>query len=1136
MTTAILQETNPKTTAATSAPIIQVGATTTIVKGYISSINGLSITDASAGGANLQVTLTDSHGLLNAGVNNLIVSGANTDKLTLTGTLSAINKALAGLTDTNSTLGADPIKVSVTDTGDGLTASASQGVNVVPPLSLSGLTTAGTGSDVSTVNPFANLVLTDALHPDSVGASISFTAANGVLSGSNLSAASLSNGVATYTLNATSPSQLQQELNALVFTPTAHQVSPGQSVTTDFNLNFKGGGAAAINAPLLILSRGVYAPASLATDSGGDVFVANYGNNTVEEFSANGSLLRTLSNGVDAPAALATDNGGNVFVANYGNNTVEEFSASGALLNSLSNGVSNPNVLATDSSGNVFVANSGNNAVEEFSASGSPLNTLSNGVDAPAALATDSWGDVFVANSTNNTVEEFSASGSLLNTLSNGVSYPIALATDSGGDVFVANIGSLSNNSVEEFSASGVLLRTLSDGVSIPQALTTDSRGNVFVANLNGAVEEFSASGALLRIVSNGVSTPNALATDSRGDVFVANFSNNTLTQYAPIPASYPPSYTQGSNSTLLKITAAAITAPSINTGAAATVVAGFTGAISGLSVTDASAGGASLQVTLTDSHGLLNAGANGVTVSGANTDKLTLTGTLSAVNNALANLTDANSTLGVDPIKVNVTDIGDGKTATASQGVNVIPPLTLSGLTTAGSGSDISAIAPFAKLVLTDNLPRDSVGVGISFTAANGVLSGSGLSAASIVNGLATYTLKAASPSQLQQELNALTFTPTEHQVSPGLSVSTNFTLNFNGGGAGAADNAPLLTLSNGISFADSLATDSSGDVFVANGYNSVEEFSANGALLHTLSNGVSYPKFLSTDKGGDVWVANIDNNTVEKFSASGALLHTISNVSGNLATDSNGDVFVLNRNANTVEEFSANGALLRALSSGISNPTALAADNHGDVWVANYIDGINDAVEEFSASGALLRTLTNGVSNPTALAANSLGDVFVGNSPYGAINTVEEFSASGKLIHTFSKGVTYPSALAADNGGNVFVANSTLGANNTVEEFSASGVLLRTLNEGASFGNVLATDSVGDMWVGNVQNNTVSKYAPIPASYTLSNDATTVKITAAAVSHASEAGISGVDTPVKLVGVFNESHADISGHILAP
>ena len=413
------------------------------------------------------------------------------------------------------------------DSGIGA-AISNQAINVTGnEITIGGIINNSAMPDNSTLVPFRAATINDLNTADADGATISFTTANGILSGTGLSAGVTINGIVTYTLPATPPADLQSELQNLIFTPTAHQLATGQNITTDFTLTVAGNPTAIIRT----LSSGIFGPVALATDSNGDVFVANYynNNNTVEEFSASGSLVRTLSSGIFGPVALATDSIGDVFVANSSSNTVEEFSASGNLIRTLSNGISNPQALATDSNGDVFVAN---NTVEEFSASGNLIRTLSGGISGPGALATDSTGDVYVANYYNNTVEEFSASGNLIRTLSSGISYPFALATDSNGDVFVANF---LNNTVEEFNASGSLIRTLSSGIFGPRALATDSIGDVFVENLgNNTVEEFSASGNLIWTLSKGISYSTTLATDSNGDVFVANDGNNTVEELSP--------------------------------------------------------------------------------------------------------------------------------------------------------------------------------------------------------------------------------------------------------------------------------------------------------------------------------------------------------------------------------------------------------------------------------------------------------------------------------------------------------------------------------------------------------------------------------------------------------------------------
>ncbi len=1001
------------------------------------------------------------------------------------------------------------------DTGSAATVGAgSTGVNVIPPLSLSGLTTAGVGNDTSTLNPFANLILTDNLPQDSVIANISFTAANGTLNGSGLSAAVVSKGVATYTLSAASPSQLQQELNALAFTPVTHQVSPGLSVTTTFALNFNGGGAAAVSAPLLTLSGSVSGPHALATDSSGDVFVVNKYNNTVEEFSAGGALLNTLSNGISSPVAIATDSSGDVFVANGGkNNTVEEFSPSGGLLQTFGNGISYLAALATDSRGDVFAANAGNNTVEEFSASGVLLYTLSNGIEGAFALATDGSGDVFVANQGNNTIEEFSASGALLQTLSSGVSGPHALATDSGGDVFVANDY---NNTVEEFSASGVLLNTLSNGLYYPSYLTTDSSGDVFVSNQgNDTVEEFSASGILLRTLNNA-SGP--LATDSVGDMWVNNLNNNTEAIYAPIPATYALS----NNATTITITAEAFSPPSINTGSAATVVAGFTSAINSLSITDNWAGGGVLQVTLSDSQGLLNASASGVTVSGANSDKLKLSGALSAINSALASLTDTNAALGADAINVSVANISDGLSASASQSINVVPPLTPSGLTTAEAGSDVGTLNPFAQLILTDNLPQDSVSASISFTAANGTLSGSGLSAATLSNGLAAYTLNAVSPGQLQQELNALVFTPTAHQVSPGLSLSTNFTLNFSGGDAGAP-NPASYTLSNDAASVQITAaavtapsinigaesTVIAGNAGPINGLSITDASAGGGDLQVTLSDSQG----LLNAAAGGVTVSGANSN---KITLSGALsainsaLASLTDTNAALGADAigisvtdNGDGLTAsaNQNVNVIPPLTLSGLTTAGAGNDVSqlNPFAhLVLTDHLPQDSVSAGISFTAANGILSGSGLSAATLSNGLATYTLNAAspnqlrqelNALAFTPAAHQVSAGQSVTTDFSldfngggaaAVSAPLLTLSSGVSGPWSLATDSSGDVWVANYNSATNlSSVEEFSSSGVLLRTLNKGVSFPYALTIDKGGDVWVANAYNNNVEEFS---------------------------------------------------------
>src|SRR5206468_5456282 len=68
-------------------------------------------------------------------------------------------------------------------------------------------------------------------------------------------------------------------------------------------------------------------------------------------------------------ASLAVCCADTLYVANYSNNTIEEFTAGGVGSVFASTGLSNPNGLAFDSTGNLYVAN-GDSTIKKFTTAG----------------------------------------------------------------------------------------------------------------------------------------------------------------------------------------------------------------------------------------------------------------------------------------------------------------------------------------------------------------------------------------------------------------------------------------------------------------------------------------------------------------------------------------------------------------------------------------------------------------------------------------------------------------------------------------------------------------------------------------------------------------------------------------------
>jgi sugar lactone lactonase YvrE len=148
--------------------------------------------------------------------------------------------------------------------------------------------------------------------------------------------------------------------------------------------------------PIRLDLRSMFFPTGVAVDASGNVFVADYGNHSIRKISAAGAVSTIAGNGAPGfrdgsganaqftdPSGIAVDAGGNVYVADQGNNRIRKITPAGfvtTLAGSGSQGLqdgiagaarfSAPTGLAVDASGNVFVADSNNNRIREISPAG----------------------------------------------------------------------------------------------------------------------------------------------------------------------------------------------------------------------------------------------------------------------------------------------------------------------------------------------------------------------------------------------------------------------------------------------------------------------------------------------------------------------------------------------------------------------------------------------------------------------------------------------------------------------------------------------------------------------------------------------------------------------------------------------
>jgi Ca2+-binding RTX toxin-like protein len=115
---------------------------------------------------------------------------------------------------------------------------------------------------------------------------------------------------------------------------------------------------------------------------------------------------------------------------------------------------------------------------------------------------------------------------------------------------------------------------------------------------------------------------------------------------------------------------------------------------------------------------------------------------------------------------------------------------------------TDETTIQPFSGATVTDGNPgaTDTVTIVLS-DAANGTLSGSGLTLVST----GTYTLT-GSAAAVTTALDALTFTPTAHEVAPGNTVTTSMTLTVSDGIASPATDSTTSVIATAVNDAPTI------------------------------------------------------------------------------------------------------------------------------------------------------------------------------------------------------------------------------------------------------------------------------------------------------------------------------------------
>jgi uncharacterized protein (TIGR03437 family) len=378
---------------------------------------------------------------------------------------------------------------------------------------------------------------------------------------------------------------------------------------------FSGDGGAGVHASL-------DGPQSVSIDASGNLYIADTFNNRIRKLAPSGIITTIAGNGTAGysgdggsatgaslylPTGVATDTAGNVYVADYQNNRVRKVTPGGTISTVAGNGVagfsgdggpatraslSNPANLAIGPNGTLYIADFNNNRVRAVSPGGTITTIAGNGfptysgdggaaaaagLSGPVALALDATGNLFIADDFNNRIRKVTTSG-LITTVagSNNAGFsgdggqatsaslnePDGITVDSAGNLYLSDqlnervrkvspagtITTFAGNGHFSFSGDGG--QATSAALFYTSDVTVDANGNLYVVDYgNNRVRRVATDGTIATVAGNGIAGfsgdggpatsaelngPSGAALDGSGNLYVADTYNHRIRRITP--------------------------------------------------------------------------------------------------------------------------------------------------------------------------------------------------------------------------------------------------------------------------------------------------------------------------------------------------------------------------------------------------------------------------------------------------------------------------------------------------------------------------------------------------------------------------------------------------------------------------